>query len=75
VGDSHPRRTLFNYLSFATMATPLGYGDITQVARLGNTLAWLEVLTAQFYYLAVVIAQLVWLKLAKAVSLGGSDRK
>jgi hypothetical protein len=62
--DWHLRRALFNYVSFATMAS-LGYNDVTAVAPLANTLTWLEAMTAQFY-LAVVIAQIVGLKLAQA---------
>jgi hypothetical protein len=64
--DWHLRRALFNYVSFATMAS-LGYDDVTAVAPIANTLMWLEVLTAQFY-LAVVIAQIVGLKLAQTVA-------
>lgn len=67
--DWHLRRALFNYYSFATMAG-LGYGGITAVAPLANTLSWLEVMTGQFY-LAVVIAQIVGLKLAQAVASDG----
>ena len=65
--DWHLRRALFNYLSFATMAS-LGYNDITAVTPLANTLTWIEVMTAQFY-LAVVIAQIVGIKLAQAIEL------
>jgi hypothetical protein len=60
--DWHLRHALFNSFSFNTMAG-LGYSDITAVAPITNTLTWLEVMTAQFY-LAVVIAQIVGLKLA-----------
>ena len=63
--DWHLRRALFNYVSFSTMAS-LGYSDITAVTPLTNTLTWLEVMAAQFY-LAVVIAQIVGLKLAQAI--------
>jgi hypothetical protein len=65
------RRALFTYVSFATM-TSLGYNDVTAVAPLANTLTWLEVMTAQFY-LAVVIAQIVGMKLAQVVE-GGRSR-
>jgi hypothetical protein len=68
--DWHLRRALFNYFSFTTMAS-LGYNDITPAAPIANTLTWIEVMTAQFY-LAVVIAQIVGLKLARAI--GPSDR-
>jgi hypothetical protein len=67
--DWHLRRALFNYFSFTTMAS-LGYSYITAAAPISNTLTWIEVMTAQFY-LAVVIAQIVGLKLAQAVASGG----
>lgn len=71
--DLHLRRALFNYLSFANMAS-LGYNDVTSVAPVANTLTWLEVMSAQFY-LAVVIAQIVGMKLAKVVRARGPDAK
>ena len=61
--DLHLRRALFNYVSFATMAS-LGYNDVTAVAPLANTLTWLEAMSAQFF-LAVVIAHVVGMKLAQ----------
>jgi hypothetical protein len=67
--DWQPSRALFNYFSFTTMSG-LGYNDITPAAPITNTLTWIEVMSAQFY-LAVVIAQIVGLKLAQAVSPGG----
>ena len=69
LADWHLRRALFNYFSFSTMAS-LGYTDITTVAPITNTLTWMEVMTAQFY-LAVVIAQIVGLKLTQARAAGG----
>jgi len=66
--DLHLRRALFNYVSFANMAS-LGYNDVTPVAPVANTLTWLEVMSAQFY-LAVVIAQIVGMKLARVVRPG-----
>jgi voltage-gated potassium channel len=69
--DWHLRRALFNYFSFTTMAS-LGYNDITTASPISNTLTWIEVMTAQFY-LAVVIAQIVGLKLAQAIG-GGRPR-
>jgi hypothetical protein len=63
--DWHLRRALFNYVSFATMAG-LGYNDVTAVAPLANTLTWLEAMSAQFF-LAVVIAHVVGMKLAQVV--------
>jgi hypothetical protein len=61
----HQRRALFDYLSFTTMMT-LGYGDLTPIGPPAYTLTWLEVMFGQFY-LAVVVAQLVGLKLAQAL--------
>jgi hypothetical protein len=63
LADESSRRTLFNYLSFATLAT-LGYGDITPVAPATRTPTWTEALFGQFY-IAVVVAQLVALNLAQ----------
>jgi hypothetical protein len=71
--DLHLRRALFNYVSFATMAS-LGYGDVTTVAPFANILTWLEVMSAQFY-LAVVIAQIVGMKIAQVVRAGGPEAK
>jgi hypothetical protein len=72
LADSHLRRALFNYFSFTTMAS-LGYSDVTPTAPITNTLSWMEVLSAQFY-LAVVIAQLVGLKLAQAIAQRRENR-
>jgi hypothetical protein len=60
------RSALFNYLSFATL-TSLGYNDVTSVSPLADTLSWLEVMFGQFY-MAVVVAQLVGMKLAQALA-------
>ena len=69
--DLHLRRALFNYVSFATMAS-LGYNDVTAVAPIANILTWLEAMTAQFY-LAVVIAQIVGMKIAQVVARAARD--
>lgn len=71
--DWHLRRALFNYVSFATMAS-LGYNDVTAVTPLANTLTWIEAMSAQFY-IAVVIAQIVGMKLAQVVGSGGPEAK
>ncbi|MGI9456856.1 MAG: ion channel [Aeoliella sp.] len=47
----------FIYYSFVTMST-LGYGDMTPLNRITQTLSWLQSVTGQFY-VAVVIAWLV----------------
>jgi len=70
VEDWQLKRSLFDYLSFTTL-TSLGYGDITPVGQPAFSLTWLEVLFGQFY-MAVVVAQMVGLKLAQAVK--GRDR-
>jgi Ion channel len=73
LGEWHQRRALFDYLSFTTLMT-LGYGDITPVGPPAYTLTWLEVMAGQFY-MAVVVAQLVGLKLAQALRAGGPEAK
>jgi len=69
-GDWHLKRSLFDYLSLTTL-TSLGYGDITPVGQPAYSLTWLEMVVGQFY-MAVVVAQLVGLKLAQAISRAGS---
>ena len=73
LGEWHQRRSLFDYLSFTTL-TSLGYGDITPIGSPAYTLTWLEVMVGQFY-MAVVVAQLVGLKLAQALRGGGPEAK
>jgi len=65
----HARRALFDYLSFTTL-TGLGYSDITPGGAPVYSLTWLEVIFGQFY-MAVVVAQLVGLKLAEAMKGNG----
>ena len=71
--ERHLRHALFNFFSFATL-TSLGYNDITPVTPLANTLTWLEVIFGQFY-MAVVVAQLVGMRLAQAITPGGPESK
>ena len=66
LADWHWQRYLFNYFSVMTLTT-MGYGDITPAGVLVYSLTWLEVVFGQFY-LAVVVAQLVGLKLAQAIN-------
>jgi hypothetical protein len=73
MAEWHLRRALFEYLSFTTLMT-LGYGDITPTGSPAYTLTWLEVMVGQFY-MAVVVAQLVGLKLAQALRGGGPEAK
>jgi hypothetical protein len=69
--DWQLKRSLFDYLSFTTL-TSLGYSDITPVGQPVYSLTWLEVLFGQFY-MAVVVAQMVGLKLAQAIRGRGPD--
>jgi hypothetical protein len=69
--ERHLLHALFNFFSFATL-TSLGYNDITPVTPLANTLTWFEVIFGQFY-MAVVVAQLVGMRLAQAVRPGGPE--
>jgi len=65
LAEWHRRRAIFDYLSFTTLMT-LGYGEIIPIAPPAYSLTWLEVMVGQFY-MAVVVAQLVGLKLAQAL--------
>jgi len=65
------RRMLFNHLSFTTL-TSIGYSDITPVGSPLYALVWIETIFGQFY-MAVVVAQLVGMKLAQAIK-GGDAR-
>jgi hypothetical protein len=69
--DWHLRRALFNYFSLAILSS-LGYSDVTPISPLTNTLTWLEVMSGQFY-MAVVIAQIIGLKLASVVRSDRAD--
>jgi hypothetical protein len=69
LGDWHLRRALFDYLSFTTL-TGLGYSDISPGGAPVYSLTWMEVVFGQFY-MAVVVAQLVGLKLAQAMKGDG----
>lgn len=71
LGRWHLRRALFDYLSFTTL-TGLGYSDISPGGPPVYSLTWMEVIFGQFY-MAVVVAQLVGLKLAQAMKGGGPE--
>lgn len=58
------RRFLFSYFSFVTLTT-VGYGDITPLAPAACSAAWLEAMAGQFY-MAVLIGQLIGMKLAQS---------
>jgi Ion channel len=59
------QRFYFGYFSVTTL-TSLGYSDITPIGTLALSLSWLEVVFGQFY-IAVVVAQLVGLRLAQSL--------
>jgi voltage-gated potassium channel len=65
IGEWHLRRFFFGYFSVTTL-TSLGYGDITPIGTLVLSLSWIEVVFGQFY-IAVVVAQLVGLRLAQSI--------
>jgi hypothetical protein len=71
LGDWHLQRFYFNYFSVTTL-TSLGYSDITPIGTLALSLSWFEVVFGQFY-IAVVVAQLVGLKLAESLRRGSRD--
>lgn len=67
--DWHGRRALFTYFSFTTISS-LGYADVTPTRAPATTMVLVEVVFGQFY-LAVVVAQIVSMRIAQAVkSLG-----
>lgn len=66
------RRALFDYLSFSTV-TGLGAPNyLAPASPFADTLTWLEAMFGQFY-MAVVVAQLVGMKLAQAIRPGGPE--
>jgi voltage-gated potassium channel len=71
LGAWHLQRFLFNYYSVMTLTT-MGYSDITPAGSPVYTLIWLEVVFGQFY-IAVVVAQLVGLKLSQAIKQDRPD--
>ena len=66
LSGEHDRTALFNYFSVVTLTT-VGYGDITPVRPPATALVMLEAIFGQFY-IAVVVAELVGLRLAQAIA-------
>jgi hypothetical protein len=64
LAERHPRRFLFNFFSFVTLPA-MGSGNITPVRPIASWFVALEAIFGQFY-LAIVVAQVVGLKLAQA---------
>jgi len=73
IGDWHFQRFIFNYFSVMTLTT-LGYGNIAPAGSPVYSLVWLESVFGQFY-IAVVVAQLVGLRLAQAIERSRSDSR
>jgi len=67
----HMQRFLFDYFSIMTLTT-YGFADIAPAGFPVYSLIWLESVFGQFY-IAVVVAQLVGLRLAEAVKHDYSD--
>jgi len=63
INDDHTRSFLFNYFSLCTL-TGTGYGDITPIWPGVASLTWMEAMFGNFY-IAVVVAQLIGLKLVR----------
>lgn len=64
-GDWYLQRFIFDYFSVMTLTT-VGYDDITPEGPPAYSLMWLEAVFGQFY-IAVVVAQLIGLRLAHAI--------
>jgi voltage-gated potassium channel len=65
LASRYTRQSLFVDYSFVTL-TSLGSGDITPNSSPATSLTWLEAMFGQFY-IAVIVAQLVGLRLAQAL--------
>jgi voltage-gated potassium channel len=65
LGGWYSRQSLFDYYSLMTLTT-LGYGEITPITPPATSLTWMEAMFGQFY-IAVIVAQLVGLRLAEAL--------
>jgi voltage-gated potassium channel len=63
INDDHTRSFLFNYFSLSTL-TGTGFGDITPIWPGVASLTWMEAMFGNFY-IAVVVAQLIGLKLVR----------
>ena len=65
LGGWYSRQSLFDYYSLMTLTT-IGYGNITPIRPPATSLTWIEAMFGQFY-IAVIVAQLVGLRLAEAL--------
>jgi hypothetical protein len=64
--DDGRRHSLLTYFSLITLAT-VGYGDILPRSPPARSLAWVEAVIGQFYF-AVIIAQLIGIKVSTALA-------
>jgi voltage-gated potassium channel len=64
------KRYMFDYYSFVTI-TAYGDNNVTAIAPAATSLTWMETVFGQFY-MAIVVSQLVSLKLSQAMSGGDS---
>jgi hypothetical protein len=65
------RHALFDYFSLVTLTT-IGYGDVSPIRAPAVSLAWMEAVFGQFY-IAVVVAQLVAVRLMQTPRRSDSD--
>jgi hypothetical protein len=72
--DEGHRHSLLTYFSLITLAT-VGYGDILPRSPPARSLAWVEAVMGQFYF-AVIIAQLIGMKVSTALAnpQSGTDK-
>jgi hypothetical protein len=67
----HDRQFLLSYFSFITLTT-VGYGDIVPTSASARSVAVVEAILGQFY-IAVLLAQLIGMRVAHALSTPQSD--
>ena len=65
------KRYMFDYYSYVTI-TAYGDNNVTAIAPAATSLTWMETVFGQFY-MAIVVSQLVSLKLSQAISGGDSE--
>ncbi len=70
--DWHGRAAVFDYFSLVTLTT-MGYGDITPARAPATLFATLEAIFGQFY-IAILVAQLVGLRLVQAAQPDDAHR-
>ena len=73
LAEWHGHRVLFDYYSFVTL-TSMGYNDVTPIRAPATTLVPIEAVFGQFY-VAVVVAQIIGMKLAQAMTSHGPASK